>query len=497
VVWRFQAPPQTTGSDRIHATVVVLGAGGTRVDVPYTVECGGAESGSVRETPPRTFEETRRIPKLPMRPVPHDQRFGVELELTSTEQHDTSTIASTVSYRLRNTPMRLVAMDSYGEAKRAGPAPPHEWRLVPDSSIACSRADPNCNRFELVSPILRGGRGLHEIDLVLRALQSALPLRVNKSMGFHVHVDVSDLSVSHLVNVCQNFCRYEDVMDALQPMSRRTNSPESDRYFRSNLCSFDRRQRHEALETFRHHHNAADPDDDVRTLAHLMNPPHNNNHNDGYYDGNNNNSNNVRNINARFYKLNLQNLVTGRQRTVEFRQHSATFDFAKVAGWVRFCVNFVRNSSTSVPPPPPRRGMSNGDGGLGGSYDDDHHHHRDDDGSRIRRMVRLTREFDVLFQTLIKDRALKLYYQKRMGDLEVKRMIAQDQAAAAAVDGEDDPYYLHGGAVITKNRTSASSSPAAACCNGCRRRDGVCERRGASTVNRTYSIEYCRVEYSL
>jgi hypothetical protein len=53
-------------------------------------------------------------------------------------------------------------------------------------------------------------------------------------MGFHVHINVADLSHEELIKVCQNFVKYENVMDTFVPPSRRNGSPESNRFFKSN-----------------------------------------------------------------------------------------------------------------------------------------------------------------------------------------------------------------------------------------------------------------------
>lgn len=93
------------------------------------------------------------------------------------------------------------------------------------------------------------------------------------------------------------------------------------------------------------------------------------------------------NPDGRYYKVNLQNLVTGRQPTIEFRQHSATSNSRKVNSWVRFCVTLVNNSAKLASP------------------------------SEFREDRDLDYQFDALFQFVIKDRALREYYRGRREDL--------------------------------------------------------------------------------
>ena len=297
----------------------------------------------------QTFNEPRRPQPFKMLKVPDFQSFGIELELTSAPQNHPSIIAQDISGSID-----IEVFDSY----RAGRSTSNSWKLVPDSSIVCNMSMPDCNTFELVSPVLQGGDGLGSVARVLREMNSIQPkLKVNKSMGFHVHIDVSHLSLRQLIKVCQNFIKYETVFDSFMPLSRRNGSPESERFFRSNRSSVpgnNNKQRHYALA------NCAD----IQSLAGMMNQ------------------------NGRYHKLNLQNLVSGRQPTIEFRQHSATLNYQKVSAWVRFCSAFVNNSARLSSPSPflPNRSLD--------------------------------QEFEALFQYVIKDRALRAFYKERQSHLD-------------------------------------------------------------------------------
>jgi hypothetical protein len=344
--FRFQTRQQSYGS--VAATITITGAGGTRMETTYEGIMLQDEGGESR---PQTFAEHRPPRPLVMKKLSPTQSFGIELELTSPEHVDTDLIGSMLNDKLcQTTTVTVVQGYRQGRQDIAG------WKLVPDGSIVCSRSHPNCNTFELVSPVLEGGNGLAQVNKVLQALGQMPGLKVNKSMGFHVHLDVSDLTQAQLIKICQNFIKYEHVVDALLPPSRRTGSQECDRYFKSNRDAMRMRRskdRHLALSRCQ----------DIHDLSALLNP-----------DG-------------RYYKLNLQNLVTGRQPTLEFRQHSATINYQKVAAWVRFCTLLVQNSASLKAPTPFKEGRTV-DFGM-----------------------------DALFQYVIKDRALRNFYKGRLEEL--------------------------------------------------------------------------------
>jgi hypothetical protein len=323
--WIFATRQQSYAM--VEATILISFRDGRTKSFGHRVKCHRCRSK-------QKFHKEQPIPK---QFLPPGQRYGIELELTSMKEKED--ICEALRHHLGH------SIDS--------------WKLERDTSIECSRNQPNCNKFELVSPKLQGEEGLSRISEVLRTLrQNDVDIKINKSMGFHVHVEVADLSQQQLNRVCQNFVNFEDVFDSLVPPSRRSGSEESNRYFRSNANALpwtSNRQRHGLLRIC---HN-------IVVLANVMNPG------------------------GRYYKLNLQNLVTKKQETLEFRQHSSTTDFAKISNWIRLCIQFVISSKEN-------RGLIKCFGNPGPS---------------------LEVKTDIFFRTLIQNPSLYDFYRKRQEEL--------------------------------------------------------------------------------
>lgn len=329
-------------------TVVVFGRGGSR-----RVRQLRAKPGNFRERPLK-FLETRSLREHYCEAP--DFRFGLEIE-TSLGSHTT---AQDVVRRIARM-AGVEVIDKTEDYKRGSEDNYSKWLLVPDASTMCSRTDPYCNKFELVSRILRGGDGLEECKQVLEALESVGRISINKSMGLHVHVNTSGLSLEHLKNVCLNFVKHESAIDSIMPESR-ISSP----YCLSNREAIPGG---DGLK-----HNAIVSCDNIVDVCHTVNPSN-------------------RMGERRYYKLNLQNLnptQKGNKKqskpTIEFRQHSSTTKFDKIEAWVRFCTSLVQNS---VERPQKLKG------------------HED--------------VFESLFDTVIQDLRLKEFYRNRRAQLRAKR----------------------------------------------------------------------------
>jgi hypothetical protein len=353
-VWRFSTRQQVFGS--FTATIKIRGAGGTGHQVTHSIILNDTHSeADAHSEPDSIFSERKSLRQFLLNKVPPSSKFGIELELTSVNQLDTNYISEQLQ---DHNNIAIDVIEVYGASRHTST----NWKMVPDGSIVCSTTQPDCNKFELVSPPLTGGQGLRDVNIVLKRMGNIFPrLKVNKSMGFHVHVDTSTFTFPQVRKICQQFVKYESVIDTFMPRSRRTGSTESNSYFQSNHTSIKEELYCGARGrvTNKNILRALEECEDYDQLGAMMNR------------------------HGRYHKLNLQNLVTGRQSTIEFRQHSATMSYEKVGAWVRFCIAFCNNSAKLRAPTGFKEGSS------------------------------MEKMFLGLFSFVIKDRGLRDFYEKR------------------------------------------------------------------------------------
>jgi len=199
------------------------------------------------------------------------------------------------------------------------------WKLVFDESIQPNAQNPQSLMFELVSPILSGPIGLDTLSNTVIVISDIACVRLNESMGLHVHVEAKEgnYSLEKMKSICQNFLLLENVMDSFLPYHRRTGSEKCHSFFESNLLAV--MEMHDTPEGSL---DAIFSCQSQKDLYDLMNHS---------------------TFRERYYKVNLQNLAAGRQPTIEFRQHHSIKDEVEIAAWVRFCVLFVVNAATLPP----------------------------------------------------------------------------------------------------------------------------------------------------
>ena len=182
------------------------------------------------------------------------------------------------------------------------------WHVTTDGSLGSYSTG-----VEVVSPILKGDDGLKQIEKVCKALEK-VDARINKSCGFHVHVEARGMlnDTAWAKTLVMMYSKYEHVLDAFQPKSRKSNNAQ--------YCQKVGKNENikEWAKTIK------DCDKDVRSFWRE--------HFNGYSQG----------PNGKYHKLNFAPLW--KQGTVEFRHHSGTTEFAKISAWVKTVVALVDNA---------------------------------------------------------------------------------------------------------------------------------------------------------
>jgi hypothetical protein len=153
--------------------------------------------------------------------------------------------------------------------------------------------------FEVVSPVLKGKGGLEQLRKVCEALAQA-GARIDRRCGLHIHLGTGDFGEDPQVwkALYRNYAALEETIDAFMPASRRGSA---NQYCHSMRVSELERRLAEAstLRAIERHVTGG----------------------------------------SRYFKLNSQSYW--RHKTVEFRQHSGTIDYEKIANWIEFCARFV------------------------------------------------------------------------------------------------------------------------------------------------------------
>ena len=165
----------------------------------------------------------------------------------------------------------------------------HYYKIVSDSSLRGN--DTN----EVVSPILKGKKGLGSLKALCQAL-SDVDAKVNVSCGLHVHIGAAAMSDMHYCRVVRNYQKLEPVIDSFMPNSRRGNNShwcKSLQMFDFSWCTTKR---------------------DIYSVMR----------------------------GDRYHKVNP--VAYHAHKTIEFRQHSGTVEYDKISNWVMFLAKLIEYS---------------------------------------------------------------------------------------------------------------------------------------------------------
>ena len=96
----------------------------------------------------------------------------------------------------------------------------NQWRVKPDVSI---RSQGRGHGVEIVTPILKGEKDMEALVKLVTFLEE-LGCKVNKSTGFHCHIDISDFNAQNCRRLMMVLAKYETSINDFLPQSRKGNN---------------------------------------------------------------------------------------------------------------------------------------------------------------------------------------------------------------------------------------------------------------------------------
>lgn len=219
-----------------------------------------------------------------------DCKFGIEMEFTNISRKNSAKVIA--DYFGRGYTYTGEGYDAYTALDSMG----RKWKVMRDSSVRVESGD----ACELVTPVL-GFDDMSTLMEIIRQLRHA-GARSNESCGFHVHLSAPEeynvKQLTRLINMVHS--KQDLIYEALGVLSGRTNYckklPES-------ICSEIKRAKPQTMSK----------------LADIW-----------YTTLDGRSSRNAHYNNSRYHCLNLHNLFSGRQPTVEFRCANGSLKDARV-----------------------------------------------------------------------------------------------------------------------------------------------------------------------
>lgn len=206
------------------------------------------------------------------------RKFGVEIEIFGLSLKKTKSIIDTADFK--------------------------DWQVVYDHSICGCQTEfctNNCETAEVVSPILQSEKDLETIEKLCNLL-IANGAHVNKTCGFHVHVDARELEAKQIELIYRRYSKYESAIDLLHPKDRRLN--------KNNYCL------------------------SIKPIVEMMN--------EDKIEFKTKKNIAYKLLIDKYYKLNLTSIEN--LGSIEFRQHKGSLNFTELKHWIYFCQEFVETS---------------------------------------------------------------------------------------------------------------------------------------------------------
>jgi hypothetical protein len=145
---------------------------------------------------------------IPVRDIEFSSNIGVEIEIVVPKGISGTQLTNSLVREMRSSGIDVQAVGYTHNTTSY-------WKITSDASI-------NPEGVEVVSPILKGKRGLAELKKCIGAIRRSGG-SVNKSVGVHVHFGANGLQLEHFKNLLYNYAGFEPIINSTLYSSRRNS----------------------------------------------------------------------------------------------------------------------------------------------------------------------------------------------------------------------------------------------------------------------------------
>lgn len=361
--WRFSTRQQTFGPVDVH--INIRGRGGCRCTVPYKVVLAEGGYECVTDTLPLFIEKRPHQQLKPIKMV--DITFSLEMQFSLEGSIATcSSLYETAKsmYSRSKLPIRLVdeQVEDFANKKQSSSASALPWlvKIVYAKNDAPQNNDNNTDIISISSPSLTGGHGLNECYKIIAGLPPScciIPSSSSLALSTSLYVQI-DVSTLSIQQITKICQNYVKYEEAIDSLHSYNRRENKCNQCRSNKLAVG----DEGCTNKQRNQRIANCQS-LDELVSCMNPKHD-----------------VQ------YKLDLRSTLN----SIEFRQHTSSKDKTTVTNWIRFCTAFVLNSARLRSP------------------------------MALKSTTSIEEEFDLLFEYVVKDRAIRNYYRERRDGIKVK-----------------------------------------------------------------------------
>lgn len=372
--WRFSTRQQTYGP--VYVQIAIRGRGGTKTTIPYRIVLneGGNES-----YPTMVFVEKR--PNHILKPMKMmditfvlEMKFGLDQSISTTSSLYES--AKSVFSRSK-IPIRVLSEDGnseeFGFAKKKSAAST-AWSFKLDCS-SHNKSEQVSREHDVLSISSPNLAGGHGLNECYKIIEG-LPWHCNASSpdgSLHVRIDIS-----RTLSTEQLVKLCQNFIKYEESVDSFMSSHRRD----DHCCDCRSNKQHIKGRTNKERNDLLSKCKTMQDLVGCMNPSK-----------------------EQCYKLNLSCLIDCGY--IEFRQHESSKDKTTVTNWIRFCAAFVRNSARLRSP------------------------------LSLKETTSIEEEFDLLFEYVVKDRALRNFYRCRRDFFEARERERQIKDAESKEQSDE------------------------------------------------------------